>query len=332
MESVSVFKLSLKSCNACNASFENAEVQRLHAKTQWHLENLRRRIANLSPIGSDWEGREGHEATDDAPSTEDSRDDSAQYTAQDSAEEYDTYDDIPRFISEQCLFCNELSETFDVNMSHMHKTHGLLIPDDETLIVDMETLIGYLHLVLYGYRECLFCRSERRTVEAAQQHMVGKGHCKLNLDDLDSEYRDFFDFASGSDGPLLSHAYGQSARLSSGRTVAHRAAAPSSQSRPHRDTRISTTQAPKPAGVKSDSLPTARNSGPSQALTKKERREAAFEKQLANLSVRDRASLMHLTSAQQRSVIKTRNKHQDDARRAAQRYRAWLDLLGEKRK
>ncbi|KAK7739714.1 hypothetical protein SLS53_005684 [Cytospora paraplurivora] len=103
-----------------------------------------------------------------------------------------------RIIPEQCLFCNLVSADFGSNVSHMHKKHGLFIPidiEDGSLIlaVDLETLVRYLHLVVFEYNECLCCHTQKQTTEAVQQHMMGKGHCRIDLVGEESEFRDFYE-------------------------------------------------------------------------------------------------------------------------------------------
>lgn len=130
-------------------------------------------------------------------------------------EESDAGDDsaIPHvpFVPTQCLFCNMLSATLDANLAHMHKRHGLFLPlsiDDgaRALAVDLETLVRYLHLVVFGYHECLLCRTRRQNPHAVQQHMMGRGHCRVDLDeggdeeDGGSEYRDFYEDLDGDAG------------------------------------------------------------------------------------------------------------------------------------
>jgi pre-60S factor REI1 len=102
----------------------------------------------------------------------------------------------PVFDPTVCLFCNGTSPTLDDNYRHMYKHHGLFIPDKEHLIVDLETLLEYLHLVVFTYKECLFCNTARRTPLAVQQHMMGTGHCKFDIAHEESEFRDFYDFDS----------------------------------------------------------------------------------------------------------------------------------------
>lgn len=102
------------------------------------------------------------------------------------------------FTPEQCLFCNIASTDLDTNISHMHKKHGLFIPggiEDGLLklAVDLETLVRYLHLVIFGYNECLYCHSQKQTTQAVQQHMMGKGHCRVDLDGEESEFKDFYE-------------------------------------------------------------------------------------------------------------------------------------------
>lgn len=108
------------------------------------------------------------------------------------------------FVPEACLFCAQLSTNFQANLTHMQKSHGLFIPtsiDDGalSLAVDMETLIGYMHLVISSYHECLFCGTQRPDGWAAKQHMMGRGHCRIDLSSTESEWRDFYE---ADDSPL----------------------------------------------------------------------------------------------------------------------------------
>lgn len=100
----------------------------------------------------------------------------------------------------QCLFCPKILSSLNFNLAHMQKAHGLFIPttiDDGalTLAVDIETLVRYMYLVIFGYQECLFCGTLRANVHAVQQHMMGKGHCRIELQTQGSEWRDFYETA-----------------------------------------------------------------------------------------------------------------------------------------
>lgn len=169
--------------------------------------------------------------------------------------------DVP-FVSTQCLFCNMALPGLDANLAHMHKQHGLFLPTSidggtKTLAVDVETLLRYLHLVVFGYHECLLCHTVRQNPHAVQQHMMGRGHCRINLEEgygaheeAESEYRDFYEDVMGDkadetqentevedeDTVTIRHAKpctpssgavhladDNTLRLSSGKTLSHRA-------------------------------------------------------------------------------------------------------------
>ncbi|KAF9938341.1 hypothetical protein BGZ65_013034 [Modicella reniformis] len=99
-----------------------------------------------------------------------------------------------------CLFCTEKAETFERNVEHMTKAHGLFIPDIEYL-VDLEGLIKYLGEKVSVGNICLYCNGKGRQIkslEAVRKHMVDKGHCKIPYDTEAEmlEIADFYDFRS----------------------------------------------------------------------------------------------------------------------------------------
>ena len=117
----------------------------------------------------------------------------------DLLEEYEASADR-ECVPSKCLFCNQDNSDIASNVGHMRRAHGFVIPEEDRLVVEIETLIAYFHLVIFGYCECLYCGSQRHTGEGAQQHMIGKGHCKFDLYNEDSEFRDFYDFGSYDEG------------------------------------------------------------------------------------------------------------------------------------
>ncbi|KAF9918876.1 hypothetical protein BX616_004828 [Lobosporangium transversale] len=99
-----------------------------------------------------------------------------------------------------CLFCTEKAETFESNVEHMTKKHGLFIPDIEYL-VDLEGLIKYLGEKISVGNICLYCNGKGRQIkslEAVRKHMIDKGHCKIPYDTEAEmmEIVDFYDFRS----------------------------------------------------------------------------------------------------------------------------------------
>ncbi|KAK7863935.1 hypothetical protein R5R35_012445 [Gryllus longicercus] len=98
-----------------------------------------------------------------------------------------------------CLFCSHHSGTMMKNIKHMTIAHSFFIPDVE-YIVDMKGLLTYLGEKVSQYYMCLWCNDRGRTfhsMEAAQQHMIDKGHCKmLHEGEALAEYAAYYDYSS----------------------------------------------------------------------------------------------------------------------------------------
>ncbi|KAH6659300.1 C2H2 type zinc-finger-domain-containing protein [Truncatella angustata] len=222
-----------------------------------------------------------------------------------------------------CLFCSTKSTGLDENLEHMLKVHGLFIPDEDHLIVDFETLVGYLHLVIYGYYECLFCGSQRQSAEAARQHMLGKGHCKIDILDENSEFRDFYEFesvsgASSSDAEIPDLRPERPGgrfvqvdnvmRLPSGKILSQRSQGlAGSQRRQLHGTAGSSAWTKNSMPLNGPSEPEVEGESSEPAAQEQSKRvakrEAIFISQLASLRSEDRRSLMHLPIAQQRAQV-----------------------------
>lgn len=98
----------------------------------------------------------------------------------------------------RCLFCNAESAAMDSNLTHMSHAHSFFIPDAEYL-VDMESLLSYLFAVVSVFHECLFCGSSKTTKLGVQDHMRGKGHCKVDFEGDEDDLKQFFDFTGDVD-------------------------------------------------------------------------------------------------------------------------------------
>ncbi|KAL8396831.1 hypothetical protein RB594_003791 [Gaeumannomyces avenae] len=267
------------------------------------------------------------------------------------------------FHKERCLFCNRLTDGLDANVAHMQTAHGLFIADRERLAVDIETLLSYLHLVIAGYNECICCGTQRNTTQAVQQHMLGKGHCKFDIESPDSEYADFYAFSmseteseEGEDEDCNPASAGGKAesllvqydegllRLPSGRTVSNRS---QQQTRPRRKPRRSSFPGEKerleetkvtsdtrthqvPSTASPESAEAAQTGSSGGDLTRAERREHTINKQLASLRASDAGALTHLSDSEKRAVLATQQQQLQKAARAEQRYRTRLEGLGNK--
>ncbi|KAK7424437.1 hypothetical protein QQX98_000402 [Neonectria punicea] len=263
-----------------------------------------------------------------------------------------------------CLFCNRLSVGLTENLEHMRITHGLIIPAKDRLIVDVETLLGYMNLVIFGYLECLFCGRQRYTAQAAQQHMIGSSHCKLDHLSEDSEFRDFYDFGSDeadTDGDKNEHGNGNTdlnahrlstktttpqkvqpdgnvLRLPSGKLVSNKSF---NSRRPHRhlEAPANNESRAKMGATLPANLESSSHNSKDTALTpangslvksRSEKRGLALTGQLANLRAEDRRSLMHLPVSQQRALIATRQKQDQMARGRQQAMQRRVERSGNK--
>ncbi|KAF3000313.1 hypothetical protein E8E13_008930 [Curvularia kusanoi] len=143
--------------------------QRDHMKTSWHVYNLKRRIANLTPIPL------------------------SVYEEQIKIEPAQKKEQIHKIVERsekdqaiihQCLFCAALFDTTTKgtkdNINHMSAKHGLFIPSQDALW-DVESFLGYLATQVRVWHECLYCGTTKATTQSIQHHMRDRDHCKLNF-------------------------------------------------------------------------------------------------------------------------------------------------------
>lgn len=195
-------------CIACEQRYTNRKAWQTHLKSQNHAEKTA-----------------GFNTTAPVASNEQS---SPQILSLDPCHEVQPADEEGRSSTLQCLFCNIESTTLDSNLIHMSHAHSFFIPNAEYLI-DMESFLQYLVAIVSVFRECIFCGSARSTKFGVQDHMRGKGHCKLDFEDDEHELRQFYDFSEDVDGSR--EALGEEVtlipleeelHLPSGKTLGHR--------------------------------------------------------------------------------------------------------------
>ncbi|KAM0425064.1 hypothetical protein ACHAPT_009623 [Fusarium lateritium] len=305
--------LTTLSCSTCQVSFETLQEQRQHAKSESHIENLRRKVADLG-IGT-FPSSDSYQpsSSSNRPQTPDDKSES------DSGNEHEVNEDgMPEFEPENCIFCSHRAADINDNLAHMKTTHSLTIPYQSNLVVEPATLIWYLHFVIFGYHECILCGTRRRTVEGVQQHMLDKGHCRFEMSDEMMEFYDVEGLNSHSTQDFV-RPDEDSMRLPSGKILSHRSQTASS-SRPRINQSTSSDQ--EPAAIP--------GVAPSDALTNRGRKETAMATQLSRLSVKDQRSLIHLTAPQQRSLLAQRKKEIETARRAERRVRIRMDRHSNK--
>ncbi|KAI1073593.1 C2H2 type zinc-finger-domain-containing protein [Whalleya microplaca] len=257
------------------------------------------------------------------------------------------------FTPGQCLFCPNPSPNFTDSVIHMQKSHGLFVPHQQYLVVDLETLFKYLHLVIFGYRECIQCGTERATVQAVQQHMTGKGHCKFDISEQDSEFAELYNFSEpedeGSDArhqdqrttsssQTLLLTDKDSMRLPSGRIISRHSSAQAGPSliQSRRRTWTSALQTEYSLEEPDDEEGSSKEELNSdkcdtRLFSKREKRErATVTYQLTNMSANDRNGLMHLSTSQQCSILATQHRHAEKVQKEERRRQSRIEQKGNK--
>ncbi|KAF5649899.1 C2H2 zinc finger transcription factor [Fusarium sp. NRRL 25303] len=262
------------------------------------------------------------------------------------------------FTPGQCLFCPSVYPTLAESIIHMQTSHGLFVPYKQHLLVDLETLFRYLHLVIYEYRECIHCGTSRATVQAVQQHMMGKGHCKFDVSE-GSEFADFYDFSHQdrhTEDDALDEDYGDefevaevkpsrkplqadqdSIRLPSGRLISKKSSAqvepsiPQARERkrtPRSQLEYSSVEVDEEIPMHQEHVP---DTSDTRLLSRRERRQkATVTYQLANMSAGDRSALMHLSASEQRSLIATQHRFTEKVQKEESRRQRRIDRKGNK--
>ncbi|KAL2203533.1 hypothetical protein CC79DRAFT_1324420 [Sarocladium strictum] len=216
-------------CRLCDIELSGGETFRSHMKSDVHVYNLRLKVAEPdSATSPPTPPRSGSPASHNAASSSNSRrKQHSKTTVEDESEDDDEVSDaseeveLPEFDPGQCLFCPEYLDDLDSNLEHMTTAHGFTVPFQAFLAVDIETIIWYLYFVISGYRECISCGTQRKSAEAAQQHMIAKGHCRI---DITGDMGDFYEMPH-EDNKVLEQTQKDtsgSVRLPSGKIISNR--------------------------------------------------------------------------------------------------------------
>jgi pre-60S factor REI1 len=182
-------------CNTCHTSFHNSALQREHMRSQWHIYNLKRRVADLVAIDvATFEAEiQDKQAPTPLPAVHLSNDTQIQTISSDE----DSYSGDH---AGRCLFCSyhvplpsddqdeRQAELYEL-VAHMYKTHGFFIPspDEQT---SLSSFLDYLQKLVFTYYTCVCCGTEKSSRSAAQQHMRARSHCMLNFE----QEPELFDF------------------------------------------------------------------------------------------------------------------------------------------
>lgn len=187
----------------------------------------------------------------------------------------------------------------------MASIHSFIIPFQNALTVDLQTLVWYFHLVINAYHECILCGRGRSNVQAVQQHMTGAGHCRFNVEGEITEFYDLDELESRN-----VDAESSTMALSSGKVVTQRETGPTAKK--HRQQRRALIRASREQPEEVEE-PVADDTG--KALTKSERKIRAFSNHLSQLRAGDQAAIAHLTSGQQRTLLNRTKRAANEGQR-----------------
>ncbi|KAJ6785104.1 hypothetical protein PWT90_03561 [Aphanocladium album] len=322
-------------CRLCNISLASPSVWRQHAKSDWQyvksidtgvasgkyltgsssVYNLRVKVAEpgtvITPPSSSPRRPRSKASVQHSQS-----DDNSECDSEDGPEDEDEKPAVgPQFDPHQCLFCGAESDNFDSNLRHMSKAHSFTIPYQEYLTVNLVTIAAYLHLVIYGYRECIQCGSRRHTVEGIQHHMMAKGHCRF---DVGSDIDEFYNIPSQN-----YTADSESLLLPSGKVLSN----PTKASGPL------VSRVPRSAMKRRmalTSLPRSKTMAPENELSPytESAVPVSSNTELSRLAKNDQNSLAHLKDYQVRALVMTGARAIDESRREAKHSELKLSKAG----
>ena len=190
-------------CKLCNKTFSSENAYGNHMSSKKHKELEASKIkkgVNLTTNGLTMESRETGSKNTESEIAESSLcdDDDEVGDAQFDDDDDDEIEEDTLEVTD-CLFCTHRSISLEENMKHMTRSHSFFIPDLD-FVVDLKGLVTYLCEKVGVGNMCLYCNDKGKnffSTEAVQNHMVDKGHTKINYEgDAVLEYADFYDFSS----------------------------------------------------------------------------------------------------------------------------------------
>jgi pre-60S factor REI1 len=192
--------------------------------------------------------------------------------------------------------------------------------------------------------------------------MTGKGHCRYDISEQNSEFSEFYEFSEPKDDletdmdgdsnegyregtttgsiqkPLL--ADDDSIRLPSGKIISRQSSTQAGPSFTQLRRRTRTPASQLECSIEEPDGEEGSHKEPldsdiiipvTQLLSKREKRErATVTYQMANMSTNDRNSLMHLPASQQRSILAMQHRHAANVQKEERRRRGKIDRKGNK--
>ncbi|XP_063217860.1 cytoplasmic 60S subunit biogenesis factor ZNF622 [Bacillus rossius redtenbacheri] len=188
-------------CKTCRKLFSSQNAYDNHLNSKKHREGLIALGLNeddVSSVSGHFDSAVDSQDSSNVSVVEQAGTDDSDFEEVDSDEWENEYAENP-IPNNNCLFCSHHSRNMNNNLRHMTIDHSFFIPDIE-YVTDLKGLLTYLgEKVSQGFM-CLWCNDKGRSFQssdAAKQHMIDKGHCKM-LHEGESliEYADFYDYSS----------------------------------------------------------------------------------------------------------------------------------------
>ena len=186
-------------CHLCNKTFssENSHSNHMSSKKHKELETAKaKKEENLIEKGLSAE-KVAVQSRGTGKQKSESENADSSFCENDEDDDDDIGEDVMEVTD--CLFCPHRSVSLEENMKHMTRSHSFFVPDLE-FVLDLKGLLTYLCEKVGVGNMCLYCNDKGKnffSTEAVQNHMVDKGHTKINYEgDSILEYADFYDFSS----------------------------------------------------------------------------------------------------------------------------------------
>ena len=226
--------MAFQCATAPNMVFPTREALHEHYKSEWHRYNLRRRAAGLAPINKDVFDKVRALAASQEKQSEhkvkkqdhvknkrkDTVEDLSSPKEKEEAEEVEDQEEEPTTTRTEsmeakvrkamehfepnpcrCIWDGQISESVESNLEHMHRNHGFLVHDLES-VTNLPGLVNYVAEKVHVGRICLFCEREFRSSAACIAHMTSKGHCRIpwEYEDQIEEFVEYYDFSTTTSG------------------------------------------------------------------------------------------------------------------------------------
>ena len=210
---------------APGVTFANEEEMKEHYRSEWHRQNLKRKVAGLGPLSRDaFEERQAREAatptaaTVDAPigasrstirrlKREARHREKVEKTMANPNSKAAHYEATRKMTEEEYvehkmgtaepydegsdLFSRHHSASLSENLAYMARTHGFYIPYMD-YVTDLPGLMNYLLEMVYVGNVALVTGKQFHTLEAVQAHMRDKGGCRMELEGHEEEYEPYY--------------------------------------------------------------------------------------------------------------------------------------------